>query len=95
MGGSSSINPATREAEWRFDDIIQAVAYDIPIAGFNTFNTNNMRLWRSKPYFGDDLDGVDPENLVDKIDRMQDAEYLTSVYYPNIPNQMHKEARLR
>lgn len=108
MGGTASIDQRTREAEWRYEDTIQAVAYDIPITGFNTFNTNNLRLWRSKPYFGDsagvlvDQDGeqiIDSAeedlDLVDKIDKMQDAEYLTSIYYPNIPGQMHKENRLR
>ena len=55
-----------------------------------------MRLWRSKPYFGENIkESEDPEDLVDKIDKMQDAEYLTSIYYPNIPGQMHKEQRLR
>ena len=64
------------------------MAYDIPITGFNTFNTNNLRLWRSKPYFGENLEeseGEKEEDLVDRIDKIQDAEYLTSIYYPNIP----------
>lgn len=26
-----------------------ALAYDTPIPGFNTYNTNNLRLWRSRP----------------------------------------------
>jgi hypothetical protein len=62
------------------------MAYDIPITGFNTFNTNNLRLWRSKPYFGEQSDDSE-EDLVDRIDRIQDAEYLTSIYYPCIPEQ--------
>jgi len=24
------------------------MAYDTPIPGFNTYNTNNLRLWRSR-----------------------------------------------
>lgn len=24
--------------------------YDTAISGYNTFNTNNLRLWRSRPY---------------------------------------------
>jgi hypothetical protein len=64
------------------------MAYDIPITGFNTFNTNNLRLWRSRPYFGEQQEEEVPEtedDLVDRIDKIQDAEYLTSIYYPNIP----------
>jgi starch phosphorylase len=89
MGGETSINPHTKTAEWHHEDTIQAMAYDIPITGFNTFNTNNLRLWRSKPYFANDegSDNADDncEDLVDRIDKIQDGEYLTSIYYPNIP----------
>jgi starch phosphorylase len=53
MGGVSVYNPSSKEYDWKYDTTIQAVAYDIPITGFNTFNTNNLRLWRSRPYFGD------------------------------------------
>ena len=97
MGGESNINQMTKEADWVSNETIQAVAYDIPITGFNTFNTNNLRLWRSRPYFGDansDSD-EDEEDLVEKIDKLQDAEYLTSMYYPNIPGFEHKEERLK
>lgn len=93
MGGSSQENEFTKESDWNYDDTIQAVAYDIPITGFNTFNTNNLRLWRSRPCFEEEEESA--EDLVDRIDKMQDAEYLTSIYYPNIPDQMHKETRLR
>lgn len=59
-----------------------------------------MRLWRSKPYFADDEasdddQSVDPDDIVDRIDKMQDGEYLTSIYYPNTPGQVHKEERLK
>ena len=97
MGGEASFNHLKNKCEWMPDETIQAVAYDIPITGFNTFNTNNLRLWRSRPFIDDsDEDNDDFElDLVDKIDKIQDAEYLTSIYYPNIPGQMHKEERLK
>ena len=96
LGGESNINHITKEFEWHSEQIIQAVAYDIPLTGFNTFNTNNLRLWRSRPYLDDsDEEGEDAESLVEKIDKIQDAEYLTSIFYPNIPGQQHKEERLK
>ena len=71
MGGESNINHITKEFEWNSDETIQAVAYDIPITGFNTFNTNNLRLWRSRPYF-DESDEEDDQDvdLVEKIDKI-------------------------
>ena len=34
---------------WVGGEIIQAMAYDNPIPGFDTFNTNSLRLWRALP----------------------------------------------
>ena len=87
IGGESEFNPVSKEFDWKNDDSVLAVAYDIPITGFNTFNTNNLRLWRSRPYYGDEdsQDEGDDADLLDKIENMQNAEYLTSIYYPKIP----------
>ena len=72
MGGESSINHITKEFEWHNEETIQATAYDIPITGFNTFNTNNLRLWRSRPCFdeSDNEEGDTDADLVDKIDKI-------------------------
>lgn len=97
MGGSSKLNTLQKEFEWTPEETVLAVAYDIPITGFNTFNTNNLRLWRSRPFYAEEEeDAVDTDgDLVDKIDQMQNAEYLTSIYYPNIHGQGQKEERLK
>ena len=34
---------------WSGGDIVQAVAYDVPIPGWKTKSTINIRLWSSKP----------------------------------------------
>ena len=34
---------------WVGGEIVQAMAYDNPIPGFDTYNTNNLRLWRACP----------------------------------------------
>ena len=61
-----------KQFEWIHEDTVQAMAYDIPITGFNTFNTNNLRLWRSRPNFeqNQDSDGGSEDDLVDKIDKI-------------------------
>lgn len=35
---------------WEGGEVVLAQAYDMPISGYNTFNTNVLRLWRSRPY---------------------------------------------
>jgi starch phosphorylase len=37
-------------ALWEGGEVVLAMAYDMPLTGYNTFNTNNLRLWRSRPY---------------------------------------------
>lgn len=34
---------------WSGGDVVLAVAYDVPIPGWNTKTTINIRLWSSKP----------------------------------------------
>lgn len=33
---------------WVGGEVIQAVAYDVPIPGYKTKNTNSLRLWEAK-----------------------------------------------
>ena len=37
-------------AEWTGGEVVLAQAYDTPIPGYNTFNCNCLRLWKSKPF---------------------------------------------
>ena len=34
---------------WEGGDVVEAVAHDVPIPGYRTKNTINIRLWRSVP----------------------------------------------
>ena len=38
---------------WTETTKIHALAYDTAVPGFNTFNTNNLRLWSAYPYWED------------------------------------------
>ncbi|KAI1032362.1 hypothetical protein LB503_010923 [Fusarium chuoi] len=40
-------------ALWEGGEIVQAVAYDVPIPGYDTPTTNNLRLWSSKASGGE------------------------------------------
>lgn len=52
---------------WVGGDVMLATAYDMPITGYNTFNTNNLRLWRSRPYdeYEGEEDKADDADLTD------------------------------
>lgn len=38
----------TQKGNWGNCQKVKAMAYDTPIPGFNTYNTNNLRLWKSR-----------------------------------------------
>ena len=40
---------------WSGGQEVLAVAYDVPIPGYHTKTTNNLRLWDSQPKRGFDL----------------------------------------
>lgn len=85
----------TERANWEDPVRVKAIAYDTPIPGFNTYNTNNLRLWKSQAvnYFDfTKFNDCDYENAF--IERQQ-AENITSVLYPNDNTYEGKELRLK
>lgn len=71
------------------------MAYDTPVPGYNTFNTNNLRLWRAKPSNEFDFNSFNSGNYYGAIGERQKAEYITSVLYPNDSTEAGKELRLK
>ncbi|CAJ1414353.1 unnamed protein product [Effrenium voratum] len=80
---------------WVGGEIVQAVAYDNPIPGFDTFNTNNLRLWRACPSKEFDLDHFSGGYFSGAIEARRKAEDLSAVLYPNDATYEGKELRLR
>ncbi len=63
--------------------------------GYNTYNTNNLRLWRSRPYNEFNFDQFNKGDYFGAIGERQAAEYITSVLYPNDSSEQGKELRLK
>jgi starch phosphorylase len=81
--------------KWVGGEIIQAMAYDNPIPGFDTYNTNNLRLWRACPAKEFDLDAYSSARFTDAVEQRRRAEDLSAVLYPNDSTYEGKELRLR
>lgn len=62
---------------------VEAVAYDTPIPGYGTKNTNNLRLWSAKPSSEFNLESFNTGDYVAAILNKQRAETISSVLYPN------------
>ncbi len=80
---------------WKGYSQVIAVAYDTVIPGWNTTNSNTLRLWKS---FANEEFNFDAFNRgdYDKSSSMkEDAGYITSVLYPNDSTDSGKELRLK
>lgn len=85
----------TERSNWEGCQKVIAMAYDSPVPGFNTYNTNNLRLWRSRPRNTFDFDKFNSSDYHGAIRERQEAEYITSVLYPNDSTDSGKELRLK
>ncbi|EZG72982.1 phosphorylase [Gregarina niphandrodes] len=81
--------------KWVGGQIVQAVAYDNPIPGFDTFNCINLRLWKAAPSKEFDFDSFNAGKYMEAIKDRQDAESISSVLYPNDNMPEGKELRLK
>merc|ERR550532_1450570 len=81
--------------KWVGGELIQAMAYDNPIPGFDTYNTNNLRLWRACPAKEFDLDAYSSAHFTEAVEQRRRAEDLSAVLYPNDATYEGKELRLR
>ncbi|KKY28297.1 putative glycogen phosphorylase [Phaeomoniella chlamydospora] len=83
-------------SSWEGGEIVKAIAYDLPIPGYATKTTNNLRLWSSKAASGEfnfaKFNAGDYESAVSDEQR---AETISSVLYPNDNLDRGKELRLK
>ncbi|KAI8639903.1 glycosyl transferase [Parasitella parasitica] len=80
---------------WEGGDKVQAMAYDVPIPGFDTKGCGNIRLWSSKPLNTFDFDSFNAGDYERSVSEQTNAQNLTSVLYPNDNHLVGKELRLK
>jgi starch phosphorylase len=80
---------------WHAGEEVLAVAYDTPVPGWKTPNTNNLRLWSAKPAREFDLESFNTGDYVAAILAKQRAETISSVLYPDDRTYQGKELRLK
>ncbi len=96
-----NVNKTTDEtgkvvAHWEGGDMVRAVAYDVPIPGYATPSTNNLRLWSSKAASGEfDFQKFNSGDYENSVGDQQRAETISAVLYPNDNLDRGKELRLK
>ena len=72
------------------------MAYDVPIPGYGTSTTNNLRLWSSKASKGEfDFQKFNSGDYEASVGDQQRAETISAVLYPNDNLDRGKELRLK
>lgn len=79
ISDSQSDNTPTSNKLWTEDECVLAVAYDIPVPGYDTMHCNTLRLWQAKPTSEFDLKEFNEGNYFGAIDSRQKAEQITKV----------------
>ncbi|KAK6201704.1 releases glucose-1-phosphate from glycogen [Scheffersomyces amazonensis] len=88
-------NSGVAKKVWSGGERVLAVAVDFPIPGYNTSNTNNLRLWNAKPTEEFDFTKFNAGDYQQSVNSQQRAEAITSVLYPNDNFEGGKELRLK
>ncbi|EAQ87196.1 conserved hypothetical protein [Chaetomium globosum CBS 148.51] len=83
-------------SQWEGGETVKAVAYDVPIPGYATPTTNNLRLWSSKAASGEfDFQKFNSGDYESSVADQQRAETISAVLYPNDNLDRGKELRLK
>ncbi|PSN71429.1 glycogen phosphorylase-like protein [Corynespora cassiicola Philippines] len=85
-----------QHCSWEGGEIVQAVAFDVPIPGYQTPTCNNLRLWGSKAASGEfDFQKFNSGDYESSVADQQRAETISAVLYPNDNLDRGKELRLK
>ncbi|GAA5927218.1 glycogen phosphorylase [Sporobolomyces koalae] len=74
---------------------VLAVPYDVPVPGFETVTTNNLRLWQARPKVSFDLASFNAGDYEASVREAELAENITRVLYPNDNTEEGKKLRLK
>jgi starch phosphorylase len=80
---------------WGECETVMAMAYDLPIPGYNTDTVNNLRLWAAKATREFNLESFNAGDYLSAVQDKNISESLSKVLYPNDSSAVGKELRLR
>ncbi|MGS0824639.1 glycogen/starch/alpha-glucan phosphorylase [Shewanella sp. 0m-8] len=93
---SSYVDPSgRRNVVWLDTQDVLAVAYDMPVPGYQNNRINTLRLWKSEATDDFDLEEFNQGDYTEAVARKNMAEQITMVLYPNDASENGKELRLR
>ena len=83
------------EHRWVDAEHVVAMAYDVPVPGFDTPTVNNLRLWSAKASREFDLRHFNEGNYEKAVEERNGTESISKVLYPNDSSASGRELRLK
>ena len=80
---------------WAPEENVHAVACDVPIPGYRTTTTSNLRLWDCEPIEEFDLGAFNAGEYEKAVVNKRKADEIVAVLYPNDATAEGKELRLK
>jgi starch phosphorylase len=81
--------------QWVHTRDVLAVAYDVPIPGYNNHTCNNLRLWDAKATHDFDFSSFNEGDYIKAVENKYETENISKVLYPNDNTVAGKELRLK
>jgi len=96
QGDPWSLRRDTHEVLVRFADMtVRAVAYDMPVIGYQTDNIGTLRLWQSEAVQDFDFKLFNDQEYALAVLEKNAVEDITRVLYPNDTTEAGKKLRLK
>lgn len=81
--------------KWSHTKDVLAVAYDVPVPGYNNNTCNNLRLWDAKATHDFDFSSFNDGDYIKAVENKYETENISKVLYPNDNTVAGKELRLK
>ena len=94
FGGMTRHSPKG-SVEWLDTQDVLAVAYDVPVPGYQNGTVNTLRLWKAAATDEFSLREFNAGDYTEAVRSKNLAENITMVLYPNDASENGKELRLR
>ncbi len=83
------------ECVWVDAEEVMAMAFDVPVSGFDTETVGNLRLWSARSTREFDLEYFNQGNYIEAVRSKTISETLSKVLYPNDKSVDGQELRLK
>jgi glycogen phosphorylase len=79
---------------WQPESVVNGIAYDTPIVGYQTNTANTLRLWKAEATESFDFHAFNTGDYIGAVNQKIFSENITKVLYPNDESWQGKQLRL-